>query len=110
MQQLLETSCYDFTRTRFPAVLADRGWSCLAALELTKWLHIVNDTVGTLSERYIDEKSRAVRKDIRPCLVLYWHSAIHRLQSEHSAFLEQIKAALMLTEILRDDSNNSKLR
>ena len=110
IQQILETSCYDFTCTWFPSVLADRAWSCAAALELTKWLHIMNDRVDTLPNSCVDEKGRAVFKEIRPRLALLRHTAVHRLHLEHSAFLEQIHAALMLTEILRDDSSKSKLQ
>ena len=110
MQQILETSCYDFTRKWFPSVLADRAWSCAAALELTKWLHIMNDRVDTSSEDCLDEEGRAVFKEIRPRLALLRHSAVHRLYLEHGAFLEQVHAALMLTEILHDDSSKDKLQ
>jgi DNA anti-recombination protein RmuC len=70
----------------------------------------MNDRVDTLPNSCVDEKGRAVFKEIRPRLALLRHSAVHRLHLEHSAFLEQIHAALMLTEILRDDSSKSKLQ
>lgn len=109
-QRILETSCYDFTLAWFPSVLGHRAWSCAAALELTKWLYIMNDRIDTLPEACIDEASRAAFKEIRPRLALLRHSVVHRLHLEHGAFLEQIHAALVLTGILRDNSSKSKLQ
>lgn len=110
MQQIVETSCYRFARKWFPSVLTDRAWTCAAALELTKWLHVMNDRINTACEDGLDERGRTVFKEIRPRLALLRHSAVHRLYLEHSVFLEQYHAALMLTEILRDDSSRAKLQ
>lgn len=107
---MLETSCYNFTCEWFPTILDNRAWTCAAALELTTWLRIMGDRVDSLPEACMDKAGRATFKKIRPQLALLRHSAVHRLHLEHSAFLGQIHAALMLTEILRDGSSMAKLQ
>ncbi|PIG83952.1 hypothetical protein AARAC_008508 [Aspergillus arachidicola] len=37
VQQVLEESCFDFTKKWLPLELERHGWDCAAAVELTKW-------------------------------------------------------------------------
>lgn len=70
----------------------------------------MNERVDTLPETCIDEVGRATFKKIRPRLALLRHSAVHRLHLEHSALIEQVHAALVLTDILRDRGSKAKLQ
>jgi hypothetical protein len=58
----------------------------------------------------IDEAGRVIFKEIRPRLAKLRHSAVHRLHLGSDEILELFRAALMLTEILHDGSNASKLQ
>jgi hypothetical protein len=93
-----------------PSVLEERGWSCAAAVELTKWLQIMGKRLDCLPEDCIDEAGRAILKKIWPRLAKLRHSVAHRLHLESDEILELFRAALMLTEVLHDGSNACKLQ
>lgn len=110
IQQILEESCFNFTQAWLPAVLVESAWTCAAAVELTKWLEIMQKHLKTLPEDCIDESGRAMFKEIRPRLAHLRHSAVHRLHLAPDKVLEEVHAALMLAKTLRDGSCTSKLQ
>ena len=110
VQQILEASCFKFTQEWLPSALLESAWSCAAAVELTKWLQVMEKHVDTLPEACIDDAGRAMFKEIRPCLAHLRHSAVHRLRLGLDEVLEKVHAALKLTRLLRDDSSASKLQ
>jgi hypothetical protein len=109
IQKILEESCFNFTKTWLPTVLENRDWSCVAAVELTKWLQIMTKRVKDLPEDCMDKAGRATLSKIGPRLAQLRHTAVHRLHPSSDELAEQIRAALQLGEVLRDDSCTSKL-
>jgi hypothetical protein len=110
IQQMLEESCFNFTQTWLPAVLAESAWTCTAGVELTRWLNIMLKQLDTLPEDCIDIPGRDIFRTIKPRLAQLRHSAVHRLPLEPGRVLEMVDAALTLAKILRDESYSFKLQ
>jgi hypothetical protein len=110
IQQMLEESCFNFTQTWLPAVLAESAWTCAAGVELTRWLNVMLKRLDTLPEDCIDIPGRDIFRSIKPRLAHLRHSAVHRLPLEPGRVLEMVDAALTLAKILRDESYSFKLQ
>lgn len=110
IQQLLEESCFNFTQTWLASVLTECGWTCAAAVELTKWLKFMLKRLATVPEDCIDASGRDMFRTIGPRLAHLRHSAVHRLTLDPDKVLEMVDAALTLAKILRDKNCTSKLQ
>lgn len=93
-----------------PSVLETRGWNCAAAVELTKWLYVLQKHMKHLSNHCMGAAEQASFKEIFPSLARLRHSAVHRLHLGIDEFLAQVLCARMLTEILQDVDSTSKLQ
>lgn len=109
-QQLLEESCFNFTQAWLASMLTECGWTCAAAVELTKWLKVMLKRLATVPEECIDASGRAIFRTIEPRLAHLRHSAVHRLTLDPNRVLEMVDAASTLAKILRDKDCTSKLQ
>lgn len=109
-QQILEESCFNFTQAWLASMLSECGWTCAAAVELTKWLKVMLKRLDTVPEECIDASGRAMFRTIEPRLAYLRHSAVHRLTLDPDRVLEMVDAASTLAKILRDKDCTSKLQ
>jgi hypothetical protein len=58
-QQILEASCFKFMYKWDPSLLQERGWNCGAAVELTKWLHIIKQHLNNLPKECLSTTGQA---------------------------------------------------
>ncbi|KAF1968776.1 hypothetical protein BU23DRAFT_259166 [Bimuria novae-zelandiae CBS 107.79] len=110
IQRLLEESCFRFTEKWLPFVLERYGWTCAAAGELTKWLSILKKHINDLPHDCLGTEGQASFKSITPTVAQLRHTVVHRLHLTLDQFLDQIRCARTLGEILKDVENISKLQ
>ncbi|KAF2022997.1 hypothetical protein EK21DRAFT_48202, partial [Setomelanomma holmii] len=105
IQQLLEESCFNFVKQYLPSVIEEHSWTCAAAGELTEWLYILKMHAQALPKGRVSTKEQSSFKTITGPVAQLRHTAVHRLHLISADFLSQIRSAIMLTEVLRDDRN-----
>jgi hypothetical protein len=110
IQQLLEQSCFNFVKQWLPSVLEKNRWSCAAAGELTEWLNIIKRHAGNLPNSCISIEGQASLNNIAPAVARLRHTAVHRLHLTSEEFLDQIRSARMLAEVLQDVRSTSTLQ
>jgi hypothetical protein len=106
VQQLLEESCFKFAEKRFPFILEKNGWTCAAAGELTKWLYILK----RLPDNCISTEGQASLNSIYRIVAQLRHTVVHRLHVTSEQFLDMMRSARMLAEILQDTKGVSTLQ
>ncbi|KAE8319899.1 hypothetical protein BDV41DRAFT_570816 [Aspergillus transmontanensis] len=96
VQQVLEESCFYFTKKWLPSELERHGWDCAAAVELTKWTNLLMKCAPEFHARLA--KVSGIR-----------HTAVHRAPTTAIAIDAFIVSAMRLTEALRDTLRTSQL-
>lgn len=109
-QRLLEESCFRFAKKWFPSKLEKHHRDSAAACELTKWLRIVRKHSKHISDTCISMKDRAVLKGMAPTITQLRHTTVHRAHLTSHAFLDQIRSACILAEVLGDAEAVAKLK
>ena len=105
VQQVLEETCFRFMQRWLPSTLVLNNWTCAAAIELTKSLSIIKQNLGVLPEGCMDTPKQTLFMKIAPEIAQLRHSAVHRLHLQHNKFLQQIKCACTLAELLQHPEN-----
>ncbi|KAF2260394.1 hypothetical protein CC78DRAFT_571207 [Lojkania enalia] len=110
VQKLLEESCFNFTKKWLPSILKKQGWTCAAAVELTKWLDVVKRHAKDLPGGCMNTGGQATLKGITPAIAQLRHTVVHRLPLTSEEFLVQINSARVLADILQDIGSATKLQ
>lgn len=109
-QQLLEESCFEFMKERFPSVLEKHGWTCAAEGELTKWLCILKGDFKDHPVCCIGVEEQASLKCISPTVAQLRHTVVHRRHITLEQVLDQLRCARILVEILQNNESVSTLQ
>jgi hypothetical protein len=89
-------------------LLEECGWTCAAAVELTKWVHIIKEHLDVLRGCMNAEQQKCF-KDTLPCAIRLRHTAVHRLPLTSAQLLKQVYSAYILAEILQDNECSHRL-
>lgn len=79
-------------------------------MELTKWLGILKGHMNDIPYDCISIEGPASLKIIAPTVAQLRHTAVHRLRLTLHHFLDQIRCARILGDILQDLEDVSKLQ
>lgn len=110
IQQLLEETCFNFMKKRFPSVLEKHSWTCAAEGELTKWLYILKGLFTDHPVCCVGTEEQASLECISPIVAQLRHTVVHRLHITLEQVLDQIRCARILAEILQDNGSISTLQ
>lgn len=111
-QQVLEESCFEFTKKWLPSEIEAREWDCAAALELTRWMDFLTEQSQSQPARLPDEALR-LRGPELDALVFkirqIRHTAVHRVPTTAPEVGTMVLEALRLVEALQDPVRMSQL-
>ena len=109
-QQILEECCFDFAKTHMPQLLAEKNWSCAAAVELNKWAYTLlkGKCRSYMQDIEIDLSSKEASKLVT-ILPQLRHSAVHRIPCTAARMAEFSSSAVCLARVLHDDKRASQL-
>jgi hypothetical protein len=93
-----------------PSLLEERGWTCAAAVELTKWLRVIQKQLDILPNDCMNTEQKTCFKEILPCIIRLRHTAVHRRHLTSAEFQKQVHSAYMLAELLQDDECRNRLQ
>jgi hypothetical protein len=91
-------------------LLEERSWTCAAAVELTKWVHIIKEHLDVLPNACMNIEQQKCFKDTFPCVIRLRHTAVHRLHLTSVQLLKQVHSAHVLAEVLQDHECSVKLQ
>ncbi|ROT43664.1 hypothetical protein SODALDRAFT_355886 [Sodiomyces alkalinus F11] len=103
-QRILEECCFDFGTRWLPDAIAERGWECASAAELTHWGRIFQKTGPRLSEISSDALSieaSSLQKVYNRAKRLR-NTAVHREKKTGRGTVQLLHSAQKLAEALRD--------
>jgi hypothetical protein len=93
-----------------PSLLEDHGWTCAAAVELTKWLRVIQKRLDILPNGCMDTEQKRCFKRTLPCIIRLRHTAVHRRHLTSAELQKQVHSAYMLAEVLQDDECRNRLQ
>ncbi|KAJ5346926.1 uncharacterized protein N7506_000179 [Penicillium brevicompactum] len=104
IQELLEESCFDFALRHFPQLLAQNGWDCPEAVELTEWIKILscNSTKPIKILKAPLEEFIGLLRELR-------HSAVHRLRKTAAGVERLVENAELFLQALEDSTRSEKV-
>ncbi|KAL2107110.1 hypothetical protein VUR80DRAFT_5689 [Thermomyces stellatus] len=109
-QQALEECCFEFAAKNLPAVLEDKGWDCPEAVELTRWLPILQDkSVTTDVQPYFANVDAEGLKALFADVSRLRNSAVHREPVTAKGVSQLLESAVKLSQILQDDRRSALL-
>jgi hypothetical protein len=93
-----------------PSLLEERGWTCVAAVELTEGVRVIKNHLGILPDGCMNTKQRACFKETLPYVTQLRHTAVHRRHLTAIQLLEQVHSAYVLAKALQDDECRNRLQ
>jgi hypothetical protein len=109
-QQILEEACFRFMKRWLSSLLERRGWTCAAAVELTKWVRVIEEHLIILPNICMNTEQQKCFKETLPYITRLRHTAVHRLQLTSGQLLKQVHSAYMLAEVLQDNECRNRLQ
>jgi hypothetical protein len=109
-QQILEESCFQFMKRWLPSLLEKRGWTCATAVELTKWVRVIQKHLEILPKGCMNTEQKKCFKKTLTYITRLRHTAVHRLHLTSAELLKQVHSAYMLAEVLQDTECRNRLQ
>jgi hypothetical protein len=94
----------------FPSLLEEHGWTCAAAVELTKWVRVIQKHLDILPNGCMYTEQKKCFKRTLPHITRLRHTAVHRLHLTSVQLLKQVHSAYILAEVLEDKECTNRLQ
>jgi hypothetical protein len=93
-----------------PSLLEKHGWTCATAVELTKWLRVIQKRLDILPNGCMDTEQKRCFKRTLPCIIQLRHTAVHRRHLTSAELQNQVHSAYKLAEVLQDNECRNRLQ
>jgi hypothetical protein len=93
-----------------PALLKEYGWTCAAAIELTKGVRLIKERLDILPNGCMNTEQKRCFEGILPHIIQLRNNAVHRRVLPSVQLLERVHSAYTLAEVLQDNDCRNALQ
>jgi hypothetical protein len=108
IQTIVEESCFEYAKTHFPDILAEKQWDCPESIELTEWPRILLKQGVQLSLNVMVE-AKISMDDVFWLLCELRHTAVHSLRKIANGIEKLVGNGQVFLDALKDSSCSERV-